>query len=63
MSSPPLLWTVERAAAELSLSKQHIYRLTRENKIPFVRVGTAVRFSPAALQQWLADKQVEAVRR
>lgn len=68
MSTPPeqpLLWTVKRTAAELSLSEQYIYRLVRENRIPFVRPAgsNAIRFSPAALQQWLNDRQIPAVQR
>lgn len=58
----PLLWTVARAAEELSISEGHLYRLVKQKRVPFVRVESSVRFSPAALQKWLQDKQIEAVR-
>lgn len=58
-----MLWTVERTAKELSLSKAHIYRMVREKRIPFIRISdAAIRFSPAALQQWQQDRTVQAVK-
>lgn len=64
-SEQPLLWTVKRTAAELALSEQYIYRLVRENRIPYLRPGgsTAIRFSPAALQAWLQEREIPAARR
>lgn len=58
----PMLWNVARAAQELSLSRAHVYRLVREKRIPHIRVGESIRFSPAALQKWLNDKQISSLR-
>lgn len=59
----PMLWTVERTATELGVSRSHIYRLIRENKIPFVRLSESVlRFDPPTLRQWIVDRQIRAVR-
>ena len=58
----PLLWTVAQAAEELQVSPKHLYRMVKDKRVPYVRVGASLRFSPAELQKWLADKQIPAVR-
>lgn len=58
----PLLWTVAQAAEELQVSSKHMYRLVKENRIPYIRVGASLRFSPDELRRWLTAKQVPAVK-
>lgn len=59
----PMLWDVDQAAAELQLSKAHLYRLVSDKAIPFVRVGRLVRFQPDKVRAWLAEREVPAVTR
>jgi excisionase family DNA binding protein len=54
----PLLWDVDRTAVELAISKAHLYRLIREKRVPFVRVGRLVRFHPKDVRAWLAERTV-----
>lgn len=59
----PMLWNVARTAAELGVSRAHIYRLCRENKIPFTRVSESViRFDPVELRSWITTRTIPAVR-
>ena len=57
----PKLWTVERVADELTLSRVTVYRMVRDKTIPFVRLGTAVRFHPEEIRSWIAKRSVPAV--
>jgi excisionase family DNA binding protein len=54
------LWDAERVAAELGISKQHIYRLVRHNRIPFVRIDRLVRFHPDKIHAWVETRSVPA---
>jgi excisionase family DNA binding protein len=47
------LITIKDAARFLSLSVATVYRLVESRKIPFFRIGSAIRFSQQALQAWL----------
>jgi excisionase family DNA binding protein len=58
----PLL-TPREAAARLSVSEKTLHRLSApKGTIPVVRIGTrGVRFTPAALNQWIADQQAASL--
>lgn len=58
----PLLWTVAQAAEEMQISSKHLYRLCKEKRVPYIRVGASLRFSPDELRKWLTAKQVPAVK-
>lgn len=58
----PLL-TVPQAAKRLALSKPYIYRLVAERRIPFVRVGKALRFDPEKLNEWVIERSTDKVGR
>lgn len=49
----PRLLRAEDVAEATGLTKARIYELVRRNEIPAVRVGRSVRFSEAALLEWL----------
>jgi excisionase family DNA binding protein len=51
-----LLLTPPEAAAALGISPRLLWQLTKDGHIPAVRLGKAVRYSPAALQQWISDR-------
>jgi excisionase family DNA binding protein len=48
------LITIKQAAQMLALSVATVYRLVESRKVPYFRIGSAIRFSPQALQGWLA---------
>ncbi|MBA2668530.1 MAG: helix-turn-helix domain-containing protein [Trueperaceae bacterium] len=51
---PPML-TADEASDLLRVRRPQVYALARDGIIPSVRVGRAVRFSRARLEQWIAD--------
>ena len=56
----PELWDIDRVCAYLNCSKHLVYRLTREHRIPFVRVGKELRFRAADVATWLEVEFVPA---
>jgi excisionase family DNA binding protein len=58
--SLPELWDVDRVCAYLSCSKHLVYRLTRERRIRFVRVGRELRFRASDVATWLELESVPA---
>ena len=61
-NTEPALWTVKQLMTYTQLSKGHIYRLTGEQRIPFVRVGNAVRFRKTDIDAWLDSRAVKPTR-
>lgn len=55
------LLTTAQAAERLGLSLKYVYRLCDEKKLPYIRVGTAIRFDPAELDAWIDARRVPAV--
>ena len=46
----------DKVAEILDVSTQRVYELTRENRIPFIKIGDRqYRYSETALQAWLED--------
>ena len=45
----------------LGVTRQHIYKMAAEGTIPSFRIGSAVRFDPKQLAEWLRRKMPEAV--
>lgn len=45
----------------LGVTRQHIYKMAADGTIPSFRIGTAVRFDPKHLAEWLRRKMPEAV--
>jgi excisionase family DNA binding protein len=45
----------------LGVTRQHIYKMAAHGTIPSFRVGTAVRFDPKLLAEWLGRKMPESV--
>jgi excisionase family DNA binding protein len=56
--SLPELWDIDRVCAYLACTRHLVYRLTRERRISFVRVGKELRFRAADVAAWL---EVESV--
>jgi excisionase family DNA binding protein len=51
--NPEPLWTVREAAAFLRLGRNTVYEWTVCGKLPSLRLGSRVRFEPAALRRWV----------
>jgi excisionase family DNA binding protein len=56
--SLPELWDIDRVCAYLDCSRHLVYRLTRERRIRFVRVGKELRFRPDDVAAWLDAQSV-----
>ena len=52
--------TAEELAAVLSLSRKHVYKLAKKNRIPCFRLGGAIRFCPETTAQWLESRELAA---
>ena len=52
-----LLLTPNEAARALSVSPRTLWSLTHDGKIPFVRIGRLVRYSPGDLQAWIDSQK------
>ncbi len=47
--------TASEVAALLSISPITVYKMAKAGRMPSFRVGTAVRFDPRALAEWLRE--------
>jgi excisionase family DNA binding protein len=60
------LLDVEAVADRLSVSVRHVRRLVFERRIPFLKIGSLLRFDPEDVEGWLStlrvDVQVSALR-
>ena len=50
------LLTAQAAAELLGLAKQTVYQLVCAKKIPYVKLGRALRFKPEDLSEWVRKK-------
>jgi excisionase family DNA binding protein len=57
----PLLLRASEAAESLAISEAHLSRLTRQGRIPCVRVGQCLRYSVEELRNWVRESQVREV--
>lgn len=53
--------TAEELAKLLSMSRITILRRAKRGKIPSFRVGSCVRFDPAAISRWLLGQGVQSM--
>jgi excisionase family DNA binding protein len=58
---PENLISFEEAAKILNVAPITIRKWTGERKIPFYKIGKAVRFSPTELEQWIRAQHVAPV--
>jgi len=49
----PSLLDLDGVAARLNLSTRHVRRLVAERRIPFLKVGSLLRFDPEQIELWL----------
>ena len=60
MTELPELWNIDRLADYLGANKAFVYRLTREHRIRFVKVGKELRFRPEDVVAYLEAESVPA---
>lgn len=51
------LLTVKDLSLWLKLSENYIYKLVSKRRIPFLRIGSSIRFDPEAIRVWLKEKE------
>jgi excisionase family DNA binding protein len=56
-TAQPLLLNISQVAAALGLGRTKVYELITTEGLPVIHFGRAVRVSPAALQQWLEQRE------
>jgi excisionase family DNA binding protein len=59
----PVLMMARDAAAALSVCQKTLWALTRDGKLPVVRIGRAVRYDVADLRRFIEAAKVEGSRR
>jgi excisionase family DNA binding protein len=47
--------TAQEIAKELNFNIQTIYRFTKQGKIPYIKLGGAIRFDKEAIDKWLIN--------
>lgn len=52
----PLLLTVDEAAALLRISRNNVYALVRQHRLPHVRMGRTIRIPSARLREWIDNE-------
>lgn len=60
MSELPELWNIDRLADYLGATKSFVYRLTREHRIRFLKVGKELRFRADDVEAYLEAGSVPA---
>ena len=53
------LMTVEDVAALLKVEKQLVYKLRRDRKIPFIKIGGVIRFRRVDVDEWIEQSIVK----
>lgn len=56
MTIPRRLISITEAAELLGVSQSTAYRLARENRIPVIRIGKAVRVNLQRLEAWIEEQ-------
>lgn len=56
-SSPEGLWKVADVARFLSMSTSWVYKEAEAGRLPCVRIGAALRFSPEVIRRFVAGLQ------
>jgi len=51
------LWTVHDVAGFLKASASWVYKASERGDLPCIRLGAMVRFEPAAIRAWLAQRR------
>lgn len=58
--APPALLTIRQCAAMLQICEKTLWALTRDGKLPAVRIGRAVRYDVADVRRFIESAKTEA---
>ena len=53
------MMNIHELAKELGLSESGIYQWVSQRKIPFVRMGRALRFDSEEIKKWIEGNRIE----
>ncbi len=53
-----ITYTAKELAEKIQVSKGLIYKLARENKIPYIKIGDRVVFRKTTIDEWLREKEI-----
>jgi excisionase family DNA binding protein len=56
------LWDYGQAAHYLHASENTLRKYVSQRRIPFIKIGRAVRFDPERLMEWAQGQAVEPIR-
>ncbi|MBN69346.1 MAG: transcriptional regulator [Gimesia sp.] len=59
--TPPLLITESECARLLNCSEKTLFRMRKTKAIPFIPMGRAIRYSRAAIEQFIEDAQAQSL--
>lgn len=62
MGEPDGLLDVDAAAAYLAVERRYMYRLTRERRVGFVKLGSKLRFRLSDLDRFVEANRTEPMR-
>jgi excisionase family DNA binding protein len=54
----PQLFTMDQLAENLGVTPRDVRRLIDERQVPFLRVGSFIRFDPSEIARWLDSRRV-----
>ncbi len=57
------LINIDECASYLSLTKKAIYNMINRKKIPFVKIGTSVRFDLRSLEMFIQENSVDSEKK
>jgi excisionase family DNA binding protein len=53
-------WSAPELADLLRCTGKHIYALAKSGRLPHLRIGSMIRFDPAATAEWLRNRFIAA---
>jgi len=62
----PTIMTLDEVAKYLRIHKSTVYRMTKEGKIPAIKIGNQWRFKKNKIDEWLGkqgDKKEKALKK
>lgn len=57
-NAAPRLLTIKEAAAYTGLAVSTLYKMTGRRQIPYIKMGSLLKFDLAALDKWIKDQTV-----
>ena len=53
----PGLITVRQLSEMLNVSQKTLYSAVAKGRIPYLKIGSSVRFRPSAIREWLKNRE------